>query len=288
MRLRPDFFLPRLPLVVGLAILLVGCGSGIEPEPQSGQASVRKATEAEEGIAAEEHPQGADTRKRKVPVELPWDSQNGNPTHATHSYMAEYAIDSLKAAWPELQTYRARIVDGANLELHELPVSDPEQEALRIEVGGTNWGADCPEVLWNRARAAYAAGDKGKAYWYVGIVLHYVSDMGAPAHALHVVHQGDFSQRDNFEVCALQRWSPRWALNRVNPYYAQPQEYVLWSGDWARSDWYAAYPGRTYTLNFYPFYYFLMTTRQAALLKDRQGRSATACKWALESAVTHW
>ena len=86
-----------------------------------------------------------------------WDSQDGNPTHATHSYLTEYAIDQLKAAHPEVQTYRSSLVDGANRELHELPVSNPEQEALRIEVEGTNWAANHPERLWTRARASYAA-----------------------------------------------------------------------------------------------------------------------------------
>ena len=36
-----------------------------------------------------------------------WDSDNkGNPTHATHSYLTEWAIDLLKGQFPELQQFR--------------------------------------------------------------------------------------------------------------------------------------------------------------------------------------
>jgi hypothetical protein len=30
-----------------------------------------------------------------------WDSQAWNPTHATHSYLTEWAIDQLKGQFPE-------------------------------------------------------------------------------------------------------------------------------------------------------------------------------------------
>lgn len=221
-------------------------------------------------------------------VQQPWDSQDGNPTHATHSYMVETAIDGLKSVYPELQTYRSYIVDGANRELHELPVSDAEQEALRIEIAGTNWGADHPEVLWSKARTAYAAGNKSKAYWYTGIIMHFVADMGAPAHAFHVVHQGTLSQKDNFEACALQKWDPLYSINRSDPGYAAPQDYIGFASTWTAADWQAAYGTKTYTLGFYPTLWFLQSSTQKTLLRNRQGRSTYATFWALKSAVTHW
>ncbi|MGD9914126.1 MAG: hypothetical protein AB7S80_08590 [Rhizobiaceae bacterium] len=42
--------------------------------------------------------------------------------HPTHSYLTEYAIDRLRGDFPELQRYRKALIDGANQELHELPV----------------------------------------------------------------------------------------------------------------------------------------------------------------------
>src|SRR5678815_4030055 len=70
-------------------------------------------------------------------AEQDWDSQGGNPTHATHSYLTEHAVDELAWAYPDLTKYRGNVVTGANLELHETPVKDAEQEKLRVEAGGT-------------------------------------------------------------------------------------------------------------------------------------------------------
>lgn len=221
--------------------------------------------------------------------EQAWDSQDGNPTHATHSYLTEFAIDSLKARYPELDLYRATIVDGANRELHELPVADAEQEALRLEVEGTNWGANHPERMWAHARDSHAAGDDEKAYWYLGILLHYVEDMGVPAHAFHVIHQGTFSQKDNFELLALQWWDPSYsAINRADPHYATPDAYVSFSGGWAAQDFGATFPGVTYSLSFFPSTWWFISSTKSNFVRNRQGRTAMVTKWALEAAVTHW
>lgn len=218
-----------------------------------------------------------------------WDSQDGNPTHATHSYLTEFAIDQLRGAYPEVQTYRAKLVDGSNRELHELPVANAEQEALRREVEGTNWAANHPERLWDRARRTYAAGDKAKAYWYVGIILHYVEDMGVPSHTFHVVHQGTLSQKDNFEVLALQSWSPSYgSINRTNPRYASPADYVTFNGAWTASDFTSVFPNTNYTLSFFPMTWLFMSGVKTTFVKNRQGRTAMATRWALEAAVTHW
>jgi hypothetical protein len=225
-----------------------------------------------------------------------WDSQDGNPTHATHSYLTEYAIDTLKAQYPELQTYRAQIVDGANRELHELAITSgsttygtlAEQEALRIEVAGTNWGCDHPEALWAHAKTAYAAGNKSKAYWYTGIVLHFVEDMGVPAHAFHVIHQGSLTQKDNFELLALQNWAPSFsAINRNNPQYAAPSDYVAFMGPWAANDFTTTWPGVTYSRTFFSSSWLWASTKEGNFVKARQGRTASAAMWALQSAAAH-
>jgi len=43
--------------------------------------------------------------------------------HSTHSYLTEYALDQLQAQYPDLKKYRAVMVEGANQEMHELPVT---------------------------------------------------------------------------------------------------------------------------------------------------------------------
>jgi hypothetical protein len=218
-----------------------------------------------------------------------WDSQSGNPTHATHSYLTEFAIDQLSPDFPELATYRATIVDGANQELHELPVSDPEKEALREAAGGTNWACTHPEVVWNLARESYAAGDKEKAYWYVGIVLHWVEDMGVPAHAFHVYHQGSFSQRDNFELLGLQRWAPTFDSISVDwPAFSSPADYVEYNGEVTQYDFEAAFPGQTYNTRFFPMTWLFISHTQSSFVRSREGTTAVVAEWALYSAVTNF
>jgi MYXO-CTERM domain-containing protein len=215
-----------------------------------------------------------------------WDSQDNNPTHATHSYLTEYAIDALAAAHPELQEFRAEIVDGANRELHDLVVKDAQQEALRIEAQGNNWGCARPEVFVNHALERYAAGDKAKAYWFVGILMHMVEDIGVPAHALHVIHQASPSDWDDFEVLALQSWKPRFDhVDRANPVLANPVDYIAFNGDWTINDFVAAYPGETYTRLFFPPTWLLAPQSLKTFVGDRQGKTATAATWALESAA---
>lgn len=218
-----------------------------------------------------------------------WDSQDGNPTHATHSYLTEYAIDQLKATYPEVQTYRAQLIDGANREIHDLKVSNAEQEALRLAVGGNNWACDRPEIVWQTARQKYAAGDKSKAYWYLGILLHYIQDMGTPAHAFRVYHQSSPSNWDEFEVMAFQKWDPSYsAINRANPNFASPELYMLWNGEWAAQDFRDTWPGKTYTRTFYSTSWLWASSKEKTFMRNRQGRTAVATRWALQCAVTRW
>ena len=52
---------------------------------------------------------------------LAWDSAHPlNRTHPTHTYLTECALQ--RAGLPELEKYRAVLIDGANSELHELPI----------------------------------------------------------------------------------------------------------------------------------------------------------------------
>lgn len=225
--------------------------------------------------------------------EQAWDSADGNPTHATHSYLTEYAIDALKGQYPELQTYRAQIVDGANRELHEMPMTKgsaystaSELEVLRVEAAGTNWAADHPERTWARAKNLYAAGNKAKAWFYTGIVLHWVEDMGVPSHAFHVIHQGTLTEKDNFELLGLQKWAPDFSgMNRTNPGYAAPSDYVLFDGAWAASDFSSTWPGVAYTRTFFSSSWLWASSKESTFVKRRQARVAYATTWALLAAA---
>jgi len=215
-----------------------------------------------------------------------WDSAGGNPTHATHSYLTEHALDALEADHPDLAAYRAEVLDGANLELHELPVSDPEQESLRVEAGGTNWGCEHPEVYWSHATERWLAGDRAKALWHVGILLHFVEDLGVPAHALHVWHQNGPTTCDHFELLAFQRWAPRWdSVERVDPLFATPDAYVGESGAWAEDDFAAAYPGTTYERTFFSRTWLFASDHEKAFVEQREGRTAIVATWALDAAM---
>lgn len=224
---------------------------------------------------------------RVAESEQSWDSAGGNPTHATHSYLTEYALDSLEAAHVDLVTYRSDVVTGANLELHELAVQDAEQESLRVEAGGTNWGCEHPEVYWAHATERWLAGDRAKAYWFVGILLHFVEDLGAPAHAFHVWHEASPSTWDHFEVMAFQRWDPSYAtIDQWDPWFAEPADYVSFSGGWTAADFEAEYPDVTYTRTFFSKTWLFASAKEKAFVRNREGRTATVATWALDAAVS--
>jgi hypothetical protein len=157
-----------------------------------------------------------------------WDSvAKLSPVHPTHSYLTESGIDALAAQYPELQAFRAQIIEGANTELHELPVSGTayglDLEAKRVEHRGTNEGSDDVAGWWADAAAAYGAGNREQAYFLVGVMLHMIEDMGVPAHANRIYHQGTPSEFDNFEFMGFSNWKPSFAdIDKADPGYDEP------------------------------------------------------------------
>lgn len=224
-------------------------------------------------------------------TEQRWDSADGNFTHPTHSYLAEAAIARLRAELPEVAAFAKDIVRGANLELHETPLrpgddDNDEWEALRVEIGGSNWAADRPGLLWDKARARYASGDRRGAYVLVGIILHYVQDMGVPAHAFHVVHQSTLGSTDHFEVLAFQRWSPIFDhVDRPDPAFIDPVDYIAWSGAWAADEFTRTYPGVTYDRHFFATGWTELDEKSERFVRERQGHTALANTWALRAAA---
>ena len=211
-----------------------------------------------------------------------WDSVKLNPTHPTHNYLTEWAIAKVKT--PEVSQFATQLIEGANEELHELPVEGSKYgidlNAKRIAHKGTNAGTDDIEGWWKDSLEAYRAGDKQRAYFLLGIMLHMIEDMGVPAHANGVDHQGNLTEFDNFEFMALSNWKPDFAnVNRADPGYVDPSTYYAFSKSWTHADA-PDYKDR----NSFSKTWTFASQAERALLRNREGRTATVAKWALRSA----
>lgn len=219
---------------------------------------------------------------------LAWDSANfPNFTHATHSYITEWAIDQLKAQAPDLDKYRKPLLEGANMELHELEVKGHpikygiDLEAKRKQHKGTNEGCDDIQGWWQDSLAAYKQGNREQAYFLLGIVLHMIEDMGVPAHANKVYHQGNATEFDNFEFMALSNWKPSFNdINRSDPQYDEPWKYYNFSRDWTKAD----APDYNNRDKFSKFW-ITASKKERTLLSNRQGRTCYLVKWTLQSAT---
>jgi hypothetical protein len=112
-------------------------------------------------------------------------------------------------------------------------------------------------------------------------MLHMVEDMGVPAHANKVYHQGNLTEFDNFEFMALSNWKPSFdAIDRADPAHAEPWKYYATSGDWARADA-PDYHDRDSFSKTWAF----AKPAERTLLRNRQGRTCHVTKWALHSAL---
>ena len=220
---------------------------------------------------------------------LAWDSAKfkllTKVVHPTHSYLTEYALDQLQAKFPELKQYRAIVIEGANQELHELPVKGTlhgiDLDKKRIEHKGTNAGSDDVPGWWQDAATAYASGNKELAYFETGIMLHMIEDMGVPAHANGVIHQGTLTEFDNFEAMALQKWDPDFeAVDRKDPGYADPSKYYRFSQAWTHAD----APGYRDRDSFAKTW-LTASDAEKTLMRNRQARTATVALWALNAAM---
>jgi hypothetical protein len=152
--------------------------------------------------------------------------------------------------------------------------------AKRIQHKGTNAGCDDIQGWWQDSLSAYK-GNKEQSYFLLGVMLHMVEDMGVPAHANKVYHQGNLTEFDNFEFMGLSNWKPSFAnINRSDPSYVDPSQYYAFSQDWAHTD----APNYTNRDSFSKTWTFASSSERQ-LLSNRQGRTATVVKWALNSAV---
>jgi hypothetical protein len=223
---------------------------------------------------------------------LAWDSAQFEwltpIVHPTHSYLTEYAVNQIREEYPVLDEYRDILIEGANAELHELPVEGTKYgidlEVKRREHKGTNAGSDDVPGWWSDALAARRAGNEEQAYFYLGVVLHMIEDMGVPAHANGIYHQGNLTEFDNFEAMALQRWDPDFSsINRADPGYDSPADYYAVSRDWAAAD----APDYRDTDTFSKTW-LTASDEEEDLVRKRQARTATVVMWALRRAMVRF
>lgn len=216
-----------------------------------------------------------------------WDSAEGNPTHPTHSYFTEYAIKELRTDFPEVEEFKKPLIDGANMELHETPykwkgfygLDRADLERLRTEHRGTNPGTDDISGWWHLAVSVYREGNKERAYFFAGVALHMIQDMGVPSHAKNMVHQGKPGQQDNFELLALQKWDPDFkSVNKQDPGLSEPWRYYEFSKAWTLEDA-ADYKG----INSFSKLWLIAPSSQKKLIRSRQAKTAVVSYWSLRS-----
>lgn len=241
-----------------------------------------------------------------------WDSrlengfQLGLPLHVQHTL---FSVDRLKQGFPEFHTYGETIVKGALTELHELPtktidlnegrVFDLDLEAKRKQHKGTNEGCDDMAGWWADAVDGYNHGRKQQAWYIVGIMLHMIEDMGVPAHANKVYHQGNLKEFDNFEFNATVHGSYLYRVagtqivqtidmgrvNRGDPQFREPWRYYEFSKQWAHADA-PDYNDRDKfpKARIWPFW----VEKHSELMQNRQQRTRAVAEWALRSAALYF
>lgn len=244
-----------------------------------------------------------------VLVSLPlqaWDSrtesglQIGDGMHYQFTYAASTFV--MAEGLGEIGQFFEWAGKGCLTEMHELKAKSIDQrdgqavgldlEAKRIEHKGTNAGTDDIEGWWKDCLAAYQAGNKPQAYLLLGIVLHMVEDMGVPAHANNVYHQGNLTEFDNFEYNATFHFSyilsgtqvtlDRSRVNRNDPLFADPSRYYAFSRDWTHADAPDYRDRNKYPkTRVWPFW----DDQDESLMQNRQARTLMVAYWCMRSAL---
>jgi hypothetical protein len=222
----------------------------------------------------------------KTPV-FAWDSASWkNPTRPTHSLITKLAIETLEADYPELSEYREQLIDGANVEIHELSIKCNKygvdfNQRRKERYRGTNSGCERPDLIWEDSLDAYQ-NDKAKlAYFTLGVLLHQIQDMCVPAHAFEIYHQGNLTEFDNFEYMALWNWKPNVDdIEKEDPVFDNPWDYYEFAKAWCQED----APNYKSRDDFSKTWTFA-DDDERRLLSIRQGAAIYVTMWALEAAV---
>lgn len=227
------------------------------------------------------------------PFASAWDSDGYDYSirivHSTHSYFIEGAVEKLKPTNPQLVTYLKPLLEGANLEIHNRPI-DPsvlpywvDLETKRKEHKATEIGSGDIEGWWLDAQDAYQKGHPDRAYFILGIILHYVQDMGVPANAQGLSHGRSPVDFDSFEFMAAFNWVAPSSANpedKQDPRYDSPAKYYAFSKAWTLEDT----PNYRDTSSFSNTW-ALATSEERTILRTRQRRTALVTSWALSSAL---
>ena len=112
-------------------------------------------------------------------------------------------------------------------------------------------------------------------------MIHMIEDMGVPAHANKVYHQGNVTEFDNFEFLALSNWKPNFQnINKQDPEFSEPWRYYDFSQGWTHAD----APNYNSRSSFSKFWQ-TASASEKMLLSNRQGRISYVVMWALNSAT---
>ncbi len=225
-------------------------------------------------------------------------------TFTTHEDITEFAFEVANDA--EANLYIEELVIGGNTEIHELPLTGDhrtkfgiDMEAKRVWYDGKNWGVEKPERIWFDALTAYSNNNKILAYFYLGVLLHQVEDMGVPSHANHLYHQftpGDLSRWISLDILNFDNLEAFFALSatilpasiiqqsgRTDPHLASPADYFEYSRQWTLSDS-SQYPGP----DDFPFVLNPVdniTPAQLLWATQRYARTCTVTYWTLLRAL---
>jgi hypothetical protein len=120
-----------------------------------------------------------------------WDSESWlNPTRPTHTLMTRWAVEQLQESRPQVGEFRDQLIEGSNVEVHELPIKceryGVDTNAKRgTRYVGTNAGCKHPELIWEDSMKAHEEGDDKLAFFLLGVLLHQIQDMGARQFRVH-------------------------------------------------------------------------------------------------------
>ena len=111
-------------------------------------------------------------------------------------------------------------------------------------------------------------------------MLHMVQDMGVPAHANKVYHQGNLTEFDNFEFLGVSNWKPKFdAIDRADPAFLEPWKYYAFSQEWTHND-----APNYHDRNSFSKTWAFASKAERTLFSDRQGRTANVTNWAMNAA----
>lgn len=131
---------------------------------------------------------------------------------STHTYFVDYAVEQLQTKYPDAVKYRALLREGANIEFvgpltentlpHWVDIEErfAAHEATRFRAGDI-------EGWWNDVIEAYRGGHPERAYFLLGVVLHFIQDVGVPAKAKNLDHGIGVTDFDSFEYMAAYNWT---------------------------------------------------------------------------------